>query len=667
MKDIRVDERMETPFQRGNVCEDAEKCTALEEKGGNPSESICPKCPVYAACQERGYLSQFAALRQAKVQMLTIPQLFFDPQHAELVEEILKQEDGTERLCVVNQPQAHKLFLECKLPKSVLEAWATEWQGCALGNFAKTLLSALEIKGKYYADAVKGVRAVMQTFEWQEELLVQQMCQVKVQGRVVEREFKNPDTGKVLARATIEFEGGISAYIPLDENATDALRTKGLPVFPFRSYPLNEDLQVLMSMSQAIELGILDTETAESIKAFPTVCFNQNWTFWHQLKRFFSHYSRDADAPIRWNDEVLRFWVPPVLHVSVKRLLLISSVLSEQHLQRVFPDESLETHRTEPVPWVAGNRVFQIRTGVYPSEAILDYHNWGRAGVSKMGQRFLLGIHSEVVKDQSIKHGIVTNRKIARRLEAVTKKRNVCFVDFFQKVKMSDMISEEADVIWIVGTPRQPKSLIWRCAQILFGNDEEPLSYEEEIESGVYKDPRVHSILEEHVVNLLAEIIVRAELDQLADRRVVLITGLPLPNITNRSETSIFDWEDFEIADGLDELPAVIATRERFEQERENLTAESSRQEVERVLGCSSRQANRVLQKLRGGNIPRVPFRQQILALLADGEKKTAALIAAIEGHPEAIQHELARLVAEEQIVRVRRGLYALPKERASV
>ena len=187
------------------------------------------------------------------------------------------------------------------------------------------------------------------------------------------------------------------------------------------------------------------------------------------------------------------------------------------------------------------------------------------------------------------------------------------------------------------------------------------LSYEDEIESGTYKDSRLQSIYEEDAVYSLTEIIVQAELDLLTDRRIVLITGLPLPNITNRPETSIFDWEDFEIAGGLNKLPEVIAIREYFERERENLTADSSREEVQRVLGCSERQANRVLQRLRGGNIPRLPFRQQILSLLADGEKKTAELTSSIKGHPEAIQHELARLVETGEIVRVRRGVYALP------
>ena len=659
VKDIPTGVRMKTPFEHGNVCEDPERCAALEEKGGNPNESICPQCPVYIECQQRGYLSQFDALRRAKVQMLTIPQLFFDPQYTEFVEQILKQEGQTERLCVLNQQRTHKLFLECKLSRNIMEEWATNWQGSALGNFAKTLLSALEVEGKLYGDAVKGVRAVMQTFEWQAETLIEQMCQVRVHGRVVERGIVDTDTGKTLARFTIEFEGGAAAYIPLDDSAADKLRAKGLPIFS-QSFPLNEDFKILMPMAQAIALGVLDTETVESIQAFPTVCREQGWTFWHQLKRFFTHYTRDTDAPIRWDGEVLRFWVPPVLHASVKRLLLVSSVFSEQHLHRVFPDENLETYWTEPIPWSPDNRVFQVRTGIYPSEAILDYHNWSNVRLSETGQRFLRGIHAEIEADLGVKHGIVTNKDIARRLGDIPKNRNVCFIDDFQKVSMADTIPEAADVIWTVGTPQRSRTAIWQRAQMLFGNDEERLSYEDEIASGIYKDPRLQSIYEEDAVYSLTEIIVQAELDRLTDRRIVLIAGVPLPNITNRPETSIFDWEDFEIAGGLDRLPEMIAIRERFEQERENLTAESSREEVQRVLGCSERQANRVLQRLRGGNIPRQTFREQILALLTDGEKKTAELTSSIEGHPEAIQHELTRLVEVGEIVRVRRGVYAL-------
>ncbi len=174
-------------------------------------------------------------------------------------------------------------------------------------------------------------------------------------------------------------------------------------------------------------------------------------------------------------------------------------------------------------------------------------------------------------------------------------------------------------------------------------------------------DERVQSVYEQNVVNFLAEIIGYAGLDIGDNRKVMLITSFPLPGITDRSETLLFDWEDFEVAGSLDKLPEVIATREQFEAERANLTAESSREEVERVLGCSARQANRVLKKFRGGRPLRVPFREQILSHLSDGEKKAAALVAAIDGHPKAINNELTRLVEAGEIVKIRRGIYALP------
>ena len=312
VKEIPVDVRIATPFQSGNVCEDPERCKALEEKGGNPNESICPQCPVYTECQERGYLSQPAALQRAKTQILALPQLFLDPQYAELLEEILKGLDNTERLCIL-RAQAHQLFPECRLLRKLLEEWSVNWRGCALGNFAKALLHAVEIKDTSHANAVKRIRTVMRIFEWREKEIIKQMSHVKVIGRVVERGSTDWDTGKTLARFTIEFEGGASAYIPLDDDAADRLKEKGLSVFPFYSFALNEDLKILMPMTQAIELGILDAGTVESIQAFPTVCQNSDWTFWHRLKYFFAHYTRDADAPIRWNGKVLRFWIPPVL------------------------------------------------------------------------------------------------------------------------------------------------------------------------------------------------------------------------------------------------------------------------------------------------------------------------------------------------------------------
>ena len=150
-------------------------------------------------------------------------------------------------------------------------------------------------------------------------------------------------------------------------------------------------------------------------------------------------------------------------------------------------------------------------------------------------------------------------------------------------------------------------------------------------------------------------------MNRLPNKKVVLISSLEIPDITDRPQTLIFDWEDFEIAGSLDKLAETIRIRQQYETDRENITAETTRIEIERILGCSPRTANNLLQKLRGGNIPRITYREQILRLLADGEKKGAEVIAAIEGNPMGIYNELARLTEIGEIIKVRWGVYGLP------
>ncbi|MDE0481713.1 MAG: hypothetical protein OXI67_03950 [Candidatus Poribacteria bacterium] len=662
VKDIPVDERMANPFQHGNVCEDAERCEALEEKGVNPSEIICPQCRVYTACQERGYLSQLSTLETTKAKIIEKPRLFLDPTYTKIADQLLEARDGTQSLCINNIMRVNQLFPRYKLSKTTLEEWIINWQGSALGNFAMALLNAIEIRDKYHADTIKRLRTVMQMFEWLEEELIQQMCHVNVLGRVVAREAIDAETGEKLARWTIEFERKISAYIPLDAAAADRLAAQELPFFQPTTFVPNEDMRFLMSIADAVRLGIFNLAAVENIQEFPTVCRDPHWTFWHQLKRFFAHYTEDADAAMQWEDEELRFSIPPVLHPRVKRLLVTAPVLYGKHLRRAFFDEKVEVLPPQSMAWALGNRVFQIRTGIYPRKTILDISNtWDSLGMSKTGQHIFWRIQAEIERHPNIKHGIITDLDAIEQLENIEKNENVCFLTSFGVVEGLETAFQAAQVLWIVGIPRVGARTLLERTRILFGNDEEPLSYEMEPELYRYKDERVQSVYEIEIFRIFREIIELAQLNRLANKKIMLITSLRVPEITDRPETLFFDWADFDVAGGLDKLPEVIATRERFETERGNLTPESSREEVERVLGCSSRQANRVLQKLRGGKT-RITFHEQILTLLADGEKKTPEIVEAIKGHPKAINTKLTRLVDTGEIVKVKRGVYTLPE-----
>ena len=671
VKDIPVEDRMANPFERGNSCEDPERCWALEHKGGNPDESICPKCPVYTECQQRGYLSQPLKLRNAKAQVVTTYQLFLDPHHRETLEKIIEPVDEKERICIVDEfaTELQHLFLQCGLTRGVLQEWTVSWQGRALGNFAKVILNATEPhQVEPNVSAITQVRAAMQAFQPDEEEIIMQMCHLNVQGKVVTRGMVDTDTGQELAHYSIDFEGGVSAYIPLDSNAKDKLRAKELPVLPVdvldrnAEIPLTGNIEVPMRMAQAITLGIVDIETVQKIQQLPTVFKDTNWTFWHQLKAFFAHYKRDTDAPMRWDSDSLRFWIPPVLHPSVKRLLLISPKLSGRHLRRVFPDQDVEIARAEPTAWVPGNHVFQTRSGIYSHHTILNYDsNWDILGLSKMGERIFFRTRAEIDRDPTVKHAIITNKPITKFMTDLTEYDNVCFVTNFKKI--DDVDFEEPEVIWILGTTHYSQNTIWRQAQTLFGNDDQPLYYEGDFESGHYKDERIQGVYQQHIVGMLTQAVRYAGLNRFPNKKVVLLTSVALPDITDRPETLLFDWEDFEVAGGLDKLPDVIATRERYEAESARLTADTSREEVERVLGCSDRQANRVLVKLRGGTTQRVSFREQILAALAEGEKRPIELTEIIGGHQRSVLNVLKHLVDIGEVEKVRRGVYKLPEK----
>ncbi len=705
VKDIPVDIRLANPFQYGNVCEDADRFRAFQEKGGKASESICPQCPVYTECQEHGYLSQLLTLQGANAQISPIGKLFLDPRYIHLVEQTLGSTNEQDRICIIDERKTsiYDLFLECEFSKKVVEQWIVNWRGDVLGDFAVALMNALKTRDDSYSNPIGQVRAVVEAFQIHKDEIIQQMCYINIKGKVVARRTVETGTETELAHYAIDFDGGTTAVIPLDADAEERLNAMGLPFLPLdiftrdtvgggsgesfrirkvhsangihfvdldsRSAASTEDIAIPLLMAEAVALGILDIQNIEKINLFPTVSPHPAWTYWHQLERFFMHYRRDADAPMRWDDESLQFWMPPKLPPNIKRLLLISTYLSDQQLHRVFPAEEMDVIPIVPTAWVPGNQVFQIRTSSKSLHEILNYDfSSDVTELSKIGERYFLGIHAEIDKDPSIKHAIVTGQAILDKLEDLRAKENVCFVSHFKDLNAVDF--EAVEVLWIVGTPFWPLKTFCHQAQMLFGNDEKPLNYEremgcQEIWSDRYIDERIQGVYDQNIAGLLTHIVGYLGLNRNSGKTVMLLNDIELADITDRPETLLFDWKDFEIAGGLDRLEETVRMRERFEAERDNLTAESCREEVERVLGCSSRQANRMLQKLRGGNISRVTFREQILFLLSSSrEKTTSSLVAAIDASPQAIGNELKRLLDSGEIVRVRRGVYALPENK---
>ncbi|MCG9128794.1 hypothetical protein JT359_14460 [Candidatus Poribacteria bacterium] len=667
VKYIPVNERMENPFKHGNVCEDAERCDTFEKKGGDPNLQICPYCPVYTNCQEEGYLSQHKRLEQAQSQLLTDSQLFFSSDTLNSDSEILKQVDNTHRLKILHEPLIVNHTTTCELSIERLQEWIVNWRGKALGNFANFLMNAFEPNKMYYTDTIKRIRSTVQAFEWQAEEIIEQMQQVNIPCQVTEPGYVDPDTGQELAKFTIKFKGGISAYLPINNAAKDLLIERKLPAFMLKYFELNTDMNIAMSLTRAIELGILKTDSVEHINEIPTVCQNPDWTIWHQLKSFFDHYARSEDVRARWHEGVLLLRWSATIHPSIKKLLITTSTINQHEIECLFPNEKIEFRSIKPKDWKQGNRVFQIRNGLYTRETLLDYcGNWGAIGLTKIGVRIFSRIIAEIEKDPNVQHTIISYIDAHRQLREIIKIKNVNLLPnrgFFYmsnsvKIEFQKAI-EQSQVLWIVGSPGPYYGVVWQIAQILYGNDKKPLNYEKDRDSGHYKDKRMQVTYEQKICNSIKSIINCAKLDQIENKTIIVVSGVSIPNITDKSETLLFDWEDLEVAAELNKLPEMIDIREKFEAEREKLDVNSSRKTVERVLGCSSRQANRLLQKFRGGAPLRIPFRVQILEMLNDGDKETAEFVRGIDGNPEAVKNELKRMVDNGEIIRVRRGLYS--------
>ena len=514
-KHIPIDELLKHPFERGNMCIDSHRCNRLSYMGGNPDGIICPKCPVYEECQERGYLSQFQSIKDAAVMICGTPhQLLMNPQYANPIGDVLGK---TDRIYVVNYIYASDLFVENWLSVVQLKEWIKYWECSVLGDFAHALLNTIHVNEQDLTDNIATrVRTVMKAFEGAEEVLIEQMFQVNVAA----------------------------------ENSSSCIG---------------------MSVKDAVAFGVLDIHDATSINNIQLTSLYPNWTHYHSLKAFFDHYTQDIDAPMHYERHQLRYWIPPVLHPGVKKLVILSPSLHEAHLQKAFPNEKVEIYNLGTKETLASNRVYQLRSEVPSPHSILNYDlDWDALGLSNVGTRFALGVHREVKRAADTQHTLIWYNDMDKILKGTLKNRNTKSTYFFKKTaEKAEFLKsqfEGADVIWVLGTPCCAPKMIWKYAKILFGDEAEPLDYSVSMNPYVFQDARLQKISEQYALHVLIGMLTYSGLKD-SGKTIVLNTALRVPGITDASETTLFDWEDFEIAGGLDKLPETIARREAFEAE----------------------------------------------------------------------------------------------------
>ena len=202
---IPIRERIRA-FERGDVlCIKPHLCKSSQDRGVPAPVSVCFKCEVQASCRSDGYLSQTHIAQKTQVLCIAQPKLFLDPLHRGFFRELSKYQPS-DRVCVIDEAKAHDLFIDCSLPKAVLQQWVRDWTGEALGDFAEKVLNMLEVKTlSPYA-----IVEIVNGFSDKElRTLSKQATRYRVKYERIGRGATDKDTEQVLARHSVQFAGDI--------------------------------------------------------------------------------------------------------------------------------------------------------------------------------------------------------------------------------------------------------------------------------------------------------------------------------------------------------------------------------------------------------------------------------------------------------------------------
>ena len=560
---IPIHERRRS-FERGDVvCIKPHLCKAAQDRGVPAPVAVCSTCEVQSDCRSTRYLSQMPNAQNAQVLCIAQPKLFLDPLHRGFFRELSKGQPS-DRICVIDEAKAHDLFIDCSLPKAVLQQWVRDWAGEALGDFAEKVLDILEVKTlSPYA-----IAELVNRFSDKElQTLSKQAARYRVKYERIGRGAKDKDTLEVYARHSVRFAGGIEAYIALDSDDYKALQYKGLPAMPPQEV-LDSGFMTL-TPEQAFALGIYEQSDLEGIQSLPRLWEQSNWTPFQQLKAFFERYQREADAPIWYDKGVLKWVIPPVVHSRVKHLVCMSATLQCEGFKRAFDGVETAFIETPPTRWVKDKPAFQNRTGKYPRGTLLDSvrnenGKYEYVSLSKSGKRYLEIIENEVARDKSVRHVLITFDFIVNEYgKELTENHKNLSVLSFHKMEGLDF-TESGMVFWIFGCPEVSEDIVARRAKVLYGNDDVPLCYERDNDSGEYVDKRVQLCWSSEVVARLQQAVGRARLNRLANT-VIVFSNVLIPDFTDRAVG--FVPEDLEVAGGLPNLEKVALERLKAEKD----------------------------------------------------------------------------------------------------
>lgn len=568
-----LDERIDNPFKEGSVCIQADICNRYASKGGEVRSLICPHCPVFEQCKIGGYLSQLPILKESQVQIIANQDLFTNPEWEGWADELLTREqpevDDEEeveaetdpRTAIIDEAKGYDFFIKCQITRQRLEDIATMWKGKEAGNFAIQLLETFE--------DIEEMRKVVESLSKQDiSKINKQLGTLRLPIASIEHnqyyepandEPENPEYNLKVQLTDID---NITIFrCRSDEVYEWVCENKDVETAVIPAMTVDKDYLEL-SIAQAVKGRIFRLENEEEYFRLPPVEKNSKFTFVNKLVKCFEYYKQ---VPMVVENNMLTFYCPPVKHKKLHKLIAMSATLNNEHLKRAFPDVDLEVYKTNPTPFVEGAELYQIDTGKYTANSLLepDQNSFTRTGLT-----FLEEIEKKIAADIVNKYAIITSKRIIElRTEVWEKLPNPPITANFGAAAGMDTKYKDVNRIIVLGSFEIPPPEIMLRAKILYGNDEEQLSADREVDhlnNMVYTDQRVKGVYESQTIGELIQCIGRARLNREA-KKVYVFSGHYIQNYTERSIK--FDSVDLQVADNFDEL-APVAMAYRIEKEK---------------------------------------------------------------------------------------------------
>ena len=555
-------------FPHEKACGHDEEYIALSEKGRNPVRIKCEGCEFLDECLTHGYRSQEEKAKEADVVVAPHKDLLMNPTFLKTAKRILPSHEDD--LITIDEFDIINSFIEVELTQARLEYLRDSWKGYALGEFAKDLLDAIVVQDAPFT----GIGFIVDTLsEDEREEIIEQLGQLCVNGKVMDA----------------------------------------------------DDIEEW-------ELGTGQLNGVDKIKQLPVLERDEKWNLLVKLELFFDIYKHAETAPMTWEDNTLKFFLPPLPTYTEARVILMSATLSETFFRQVFRSRQEKRDDVEFVDlvnteWHKDARVFQLQTNRNPRRTLLEGAQDDETGkwkytneLTKTGQGFMDRIKTSI--DQSKKKsGFIGHKSV---VDTHTADWEVPTANFGGLVGLNERFYRNEDagiLLHILGTPNVGQEAVHTAAKLLYGMTSTPLDFTRN-DDGTYDDPSVQAVADAIVQDEMIQAVGRAGLVK-NPSDVVIWSSYEIPSITHRDQTLLFTEADWENADGdFDQLPGVVASRKAHDKAVADAIEKGDAKAVAELKGVSQGHARKITQEPKKNQ--RMELARQVSEMIDSGMSQRA-------------------------------------------